>query len=228
MRDVFRIVNEQTRLPVESPVEKVLKQGQIVGLANHTVLIRVDGTERPIDDSGNISYHGPIIGLGGVMTWRDAAELILAGATSVGMGTALFVDPALVAKVGRGLEKWELTYQFAASPNAVNLQVGDIQNINKKGWEYLWVRYGDVEDIGVRNLGIDNLAEKLHQDVKIGQDAVREMKSLGLMPPEAEDEELNRQRLVQAEIVPDLFELGIGRLGLCHGDRRVTGQEAYE
>jgi hypothetical protein len=46
----------------------------------------------------------------------------------------------------RGLEKWELTYQFAASPNAVNLQVGDIQNINKKGWEYLWVRYGDVED----------------------------------------------------------------------------------
>jgi hypothetical protein len=46
----------------------------------------------------------------------------------------------------RGLEKWEITYQFAASPNAVNLQVGDIQNINKKGWEYLWVRYGDVED----------------------------------------------------------------------------------
>jgi len=26
------------------------------------------------------------------------------------------------------------------------LKVGDIQNINKKGWEYLWVRYGDVED----------------------------------------------------------------------------------
>jgi hypothetical protein len=46
----------------------------------------------------------------------------------------------------RGLEKWEITYQFAASPNAVGLQVGDIQNINKKGWEYLWVRYGDVED----------------------------------------------------------------------------------
>lgn len=46
----------------------------------------------------------------------------------------------------RGLEKWEITYQFAASKNAVNLKVGDIQNINKKGWEYLWVRYGDVED----------------------------------------------------------------------------------
>lgn len=46
----------------------------------------------------------------------------------------------------RGVEKWEITYQFAASKNAVNLKVGDIQNINKKGWEYLWVRYGDVED----------------------------------------------------------------------------------
>jgi hypothetical protein len=46
----------------------------------------------------------------------------------------------------RGIEKWEITYQFAASKNAVGLQVGDIQNINKKGWEYLWVRYGDVED----------------------------------------------------------------------------------
>ena len=46
----------------------------------------------------------------------------------------------------RGVEKWEITYQFAASKNAVGLKVGDIQNINKKGWEYLWVRYGDVED----------------------------------------------------------------------------------
>lgn len=46
----------------------------------------------------------------------------------------------------RGIEKWEISYQFAASPNAVGLQVGDIAGIAKKGWEYLWVRYGDVED----------------------------------------------------------------------------------
>ena len=43
-----------------------------------------------------------------------------------------------------------------------------------------------------------------------------------------EDEELNRQRLVETEIVPDLFELGIGRFGLCHGDRRIARQEAHE
>ena len=46
----------------------------------------------------------------------------------------------------RGLEAWEITYSFAASPNAVNLAVGGIVGVNKKGWEYLWVRYADVED----------------------------------------------------------------------------------
>jgi len=46
----------------------------------------------------------------------------------------------------RNLEKWEIGYQFAASKNAVGLKVGDMVGIAKKGWEYLWVRYGDVED----------------------------------------------------------------------------------
>ena len=41
---VFRIINEQTRQPVEDPVGKVLREGVIVGLANHTVLIAKDGT----------------------------------------------------------------------------------------------------------------------------------------------------------------------------------------
>jgi dihydroorotate dehydrogenase (NAD+) catalytic subunit len=48
----------------------------------------------------------PIIGLGGVMRWQDAAEFILAGASAVGLGTALFVDPRRPRKVLRGLRKW--------------------------------------------------------------------------------------------------------------------------
>ena len=39
-----------------------------------------------------------------------------------------------------------------ASPNMSNLTVGDITNINKKGWEYLWVRYGDAEDTAAKTL----------------------------------------------------------------------------
>src|ERR1700687_3480622 len=49
---VFRIINEQTRQPVEDPVAKVLATGVVLGLANHTLLLARDGTGRPIDDSG--------------------------------------------------------------------------------------------------------------------------------------------------------------------------------
>lgn len=52
LKEVFRIVNEETRLEVESPVSKVLEKGMIVGLANHSILIRKDGSTIPLDDSG--------------------------------------------------------------------------------------------------------------------------------------------------------------------------------
>ena len=47
----FRIINEDTRRPVENPATKALREGVVVGLANHTLLIRKDGSECPIDDS---------------------------------------------------------------------------------------------------------------------------------------------------------------------------------
>jgi hypothetical protein len=49
----------------------------------------------------------------------------------------------------RGPEDWEITFSFAASPNVTNLKVGDITGIDKKGWEYLWVRYAEAEDADV-------------------------------------------------------------------------------
>ncbi len=50
LEEVFHIINEEHRGPVENPVARVLREGITVGLANHTVLIARDGTERPIDD----------------------------------------------------------------------------------------------------------------------------------------------------------------------------------
>lgn len=50
--EVFRIISELTRKTVESPVAKVLREGKIVELANHTLLIAKDGSECPIADSG--------------------------------------------------------------------------------------------------------------------------------------------------------------------------------
>lgn len=48
----------------------------------------------------------PIIGMGGIVTWRDAVEFILAGATAVGIGTALFIDPTTPLKVIEGLRAY--------------------------------------------------------------------------------------------------------------------------
>jgi len=48
----------------------------------------------------------PIIGIGGVTTWDDAAEFILAGATAIEVGTALFASPAAPIKIAKGLSKW--------------------------------------------------------------------------------------------------------------------------
>lgn len=74
LMDVFRIANEYTGDPVDSPVDRVLAEGVIVGLANHTVLIRPDGTQVPIADSGAPirSAHGTTIGA--VLVFRDVSE----------------------------------------------------------------------------------------------------------------------------------------------------------
>lgn len=48
----------------------------------------------------------PIVGMGGVQTWQDAAEFVLAGASAVAIGTALFVDPATPNKICDGLNSW--------------------------------------------------------------------------------------------------------------------------
>jgi PAS domain S-box-containing protein len=50
--EVFRIINEYTREVVANPVTKVLQEGAVVGLANHTLLLARDGVEYSIDDSG--------------------------------------------------------------------------------------------------------------------------------------------------------------------------------
>ncbi len=73
--EVFQIINEQTRQPVESPAVKVLREGKIVGLANHTVLLRRNGGEIPIDDSGAPirDRAGQILGV--IIVFRDVSDL---------------------------------------------------------------------------------------------------------------------------------------------------------
>ncbi len=71
---VFNIINERTRKKVDNPVFKVLKKGMIMGLANHTILVKKDGTEIPVDDSGAPirDEEGKIMGV--VLVFRDISE----------------------------------------------------------------------------------------------------------------------------------------------------------
>lgn len=72
--DVFRIINEETRQKVENPAFRAIRDGRIVGLANHTVLISRTGEERPIDDSAAPirDLDGKVIG--SVLVFRDITE----------------------------------------------------------------------------------------------------------------------------------------------------------
>ena len=104
--DALTLINTVSAMAIDAQTRQPRLSrgcGGLSGPAIHPIAVRmVHDVYRGVARDAKI----PIIGLGGVMTWEDASELILAGASAVGIGTALFVDPALPAKVARGLEKW--------------------------------------------------------------------------------------------------------------------------
>lgn len=74
IEEVFRIVNAHSRAAVENPVAKVLETGHTVGLANHTVLIARDGTERHIADSASPIRDDRGSPIGIVLIFRDVSR----------------------------------------------------------------------------------------------------------------------------------------------------------
>ncbi len=74
LEKVFHIVNEETREIVENPVEKVRRLRQVVGLANHTVLMARGGREYMIDDSAAPIMSGAGKTIGVVLVFRDVTE----------------------------------------------------------------------------------------------------------------------------------------------------------
>jgi PAS domain S-box-containing protein len=74
VKEVFHIANEETGEEVENPVTKVLQEGNVVGLANRTILLPRDGTRVPIDDSGAPIKDGKGNITGVVLVFRDISE----------------------------------------------------------------------------------------------------------------------------------------------------------
>jgi PAS domain S-box-containing protein len=73
LRQVFPVVNEQTGEEIDNPIDKVIREGVTVELANHTVLIAKDGRRIPLEDSGAPIQRGGSP-LGAVLVFRDVTE----------------------------------------------------------------------------------------------------------------------------------------------------------
>jgi PAS domain S-box-containing protein len=71
---IFNIIDEESRRPVDNPAMRAIREGAIVGLANHTVLLRKDGSEIPIDDNGAPIKTADGKTLGAVLIFRDMSE----------------------------------------------------------------------------------------------------------------------------------------------------------
>lgn len=71
---IFNIISEATRQITESPIEKVMRTGLVQGLANHTLLIRKDGSEVAIDDSGAPIRGDDAVIYGVVLVFRDFSD----------------------------------------------------------------------------------------------------------------------------------------------------------
>jgi PAS domain S-box-containing protein len=74
LTNVFNIVNERTRVLAQNPVERVLREGIVVGLANHTALLSRDGREMSIEDSAAPIKDEKGTMFGAVMVFHDVTE----------------------------------------------------------------------------------------------------------------------------------------------------------
>src|SRR5579863_3875062 len=72
--DIFHLVNEHSRQPVENPCHRVLREGVVIGLANHTSLIGRDGTELAIDDSAAPIRDAAGNVRGAILVFRDVTD----------------------------------------------------------------------------------------------------------------------------------------------------------
>jgi PAS domain S-box-containing protein len=131
--EVFHIVNETTRAPVEDPVNKVRTRGAVVGLANHTTLLARDGREFAIDDSGApiLDDEGRLTGL--VLVFRDIGDKRAAERErerlAARLGQLLAVTSDAIVAIDRN---WVITY---LNPRALELYSAGRTVVGRNVWE---------------------------------------------------------------------------------------------
>ncbi|HVQ28110.1 MAG TPA: PAS domain S-box protein, partial [Vicinamibacteria bacterium] len=116
LKDVFHTVHEQTRLPVEDPATRALREGAVGGAADHTLLVAKDGAERPIDDSAAAirDETGKVTGF--ILVFRDVTDRRRAEAERLASARLLasIVESSEDAIISKSLEGIIQTWNAAA------------------------------------------------------------------------------------------------------------------
>ena len=133
LAEVFHIINETTRLPVENPADKVKVTGSVVGLANHTVLISRDGRNIAIDDSGApiLDDNGNLNGI--VLVFRNIEEKRAAERERERITERLTQVLAVTNDAIVGVDSnWVMTY---LNPKAAELYSSGKQILGQTVWD---------------------------------------------------------------------------------------------
>jgi PAS domain S-box-containing protein len=119
LKEVFNIVNEKTGEDVENPVKKLLRDGAVIGLANHTLLITREGNRIPIDDSGSPirDDKGNITGV--VLVFHDITE-----------------RKKIEKEIEKSKAEWEMTFDNATELIALVNKEFKITRCNKSFAEF--------------------------------------------------------------------------------------------
>ena len=137
----------------------VTDQG-VEGLDIELPVYRFAETHYTEDDDVTPAYKGTLFSLTGRVNNNTFKGLAA--------GDCLFLGAQGTRRGAGADDLWEISYQFAGSPNVTGLSVGPITNISKLGWEYLWVRYAVAEDATAKALVRKPIAVYIEQIYKVG------------------------------------------------------------
>lgn len=100
--DAISMINTLTGMKIDINTRRPIIRNNTGGLSGAAVFPVAVRMVWQVSNAVNI----PIIGMGGIITWEDAAEMLIAGATALQIGTVMFSDPYAPIKINEGLNKF--------------------------------------------------------------------------------------------------------------------------